>query len=93
LRDPTSPNHRLAVQSLPEDIKNPKFVLTILFILSHGSEEKGLATDIRQLGGLILKNNAIQHFSEFSQEVKLYFKNEILHALSNELQEVNLWIE
>eukprot|EP01036_Dinobryon_divergens_P058427 gene58427-77954_t len=63
LRDPMRSDHLSAMQTLDSAVSNSDFVLHILHLFSRGGSDEGqmLPFDLRQLGGLIIKNYAISH--------------------------------
>ena len=94
LRDPTRHDHTAALRSLDSEVVNPSFLLHILYIFSRGEADNGqvVSADLRQLGGLILKNNALNRFSELSSDIQSVMKSESLYAICNNLSEVSFSI-
>lgn len=90
LRDPTRNDHTSALQTLDKEVSNPSFVLHVLYLFSRGYSHGDIivAADLRQLGGLIIKNYSIGHFMELSTDARSVMMSEILHALSDNITEI-----
>jgi len=85
LRDPTCDSHQQALQTLSTDTANPTFVLHLVHIFSRGGNYEGIATDIRQLAGLITKNYVFPRLIELADEVFSIVKVEIINGLADPL--------
>lgn len=55
LRDPTRPDHAMAMQSLENYVLVPAFIYHILHIFVQG-EKYQIPPDLRQLAGFVVKN-------------------------------------
>lgn len=55
LRDPTRPDHAMAMQSLETYVLVPAFIYHILHIFVQGQKYQ-IPTDLRQLAGFVVKN-------------------------------------
>ena len=80
LRDPTRPDHTIAVKSLDEHVTNPSFVAIMIHVFSCGAvyHTHGLTTDLRQLAGLVIKNYVFPHLVKLSPEIQAMLKTEVI---------------
>jgi len=67
-------------QQLQELNRRPEYNKYLAFILVHMQAEPA---DVRQLGGIILKNNVKDFYSHMSPDVQEYIKAQVLQALGD----------
>lgn len=86
LRDPSRPDHVQAMQSLDSFCANASFILHLLYVFVRG--QTVAPTDIRALGGFILKNYGLAHLNELPAMAIQMLKSELLSALQDPVPEI-----
>jgi transportin-1 len=87
LRDPSRPDHLQAMQGLDSFCGNGSFILHLLYIFVHGAGIP-VPSDIRALGGFILKNYALKHLDELPAVVVYKLKADCLSALCDSVPDI-----
>lgn len=79
LSNPAQHDHQASLRALHELVRTPEFILTMSYLFAHGGQQMHLS--VRQLAGLLVKNEAFVHMAQLPQEHQQQVKQCMLCAM------------